>query len=350
MESEKRFIAATVRDAAHAQRSLRIRGSGSKDFYGNTLHGELLSLDRYRGVVDYDPAELILTARAGTALHELEDLLAASEQLLPFEPPHFGGGTLGGSIATGLSGPRRAYAGSARDFVLGVHMIDGHGNEVRFGGQVMKNVAGYDVSRLMVGAMGTLGVLLQISLKVWPVRAELTLRFACDQRAALSRMQRWSLEGLPLSASCHYTDELYVRFVGSEATLRKIEWELGGQVVDDGAAFWRGIRDHSAEFFGSAATLWRISVPATTAPLYAGVPQLIEWGGALRWLSGDLDAAALRSQVEACGGHVTLFRTSAGRGVPVFHPLKPPIARLHRQLKLVFDPRGIFNPRRMDSF
>ncbi len=349
-ESETRFIADAVRRAADAGVALRVRGSGSKDFYGNEPRGELLDMGGYRGVVEYDPAELMITARAGTTLDEIEKLLAGAGQELPFEPPRFGGGTLGGCIAAGLSGPRRAYAGSVRDFVLGVRLIDGLGNELRFGGRVMKNVAGYDVSRLMVGALGTLGVLTEISLKVLPTKPEMTLQFDLDEASAVDALNRWASQGLPLSASCHHARQLYARFAGSDSMLRRVKSDIGGEEMRDHARYWLAIRDQTAEFFSSGAPLWRVSVPPRSAPLNAAAQQLIEWGGALRWLSGDLNARALRADVESCGGHATLFRAPRDGRIPVFHPLKPALAAVHRRLKRVFDPRGVLNPQRMYDF
>lgn len=348
MGAQAEAIAAKVKAAASAALPLRIRGAGSKDFYGDERIGEVLSTRGYQGVVEYDPAELMLTARAGTTLAELEALLAGAGQMLPFEPPQFGGGgTLGGSIATGLSGPRRPYAGAARDFVLGVRAIDGRGADLRFGGRVMKNVAGYDVSRLMVGSLGTLGVLLEVSLKLVPAKPEMTLRFAADETDAFDRVNGWIAQGVPVCATCHHDGSLHVRFASVESVLKRLHQQTGGERVVEGAAFWRAIRDHAMDFFQRATTLWRVSVPPTAAPL--GVPnQLVEWGGALRWLSGDLDAAALRSQVERAGGHVTLFRAPR-RTVPALHPLDPALARIHLGLKEVFDPIGIFNVPRSRS-
>jgi glycolate oxidase FAD binding subunit len=342
MGTQAEAIAARVKAAASAAQPLRIRGDGSKDFYGDECIGEVLSTRGYHGVVEYDPAELMLTARSGTPLAELEALLAGAGQMLPFEPPQFGGsGTLGGSIATGLSGPRRAYAGAARDFVLGVRVIDGRGADLRFGGRVMKNVAGYDVSRLMVGSLGALGVLLEVSLKVLPAKPEMTLRFEADETDAFAMVNRWIASGLPVCATCHHERSLHVRFAGGEPTLGRIHQQTGGERVVEDASFWRAVRDHTADFFRSATSLWRVSVPTTTAPL--GVAnQLIEWGGALRWLSGDLDAGTLRSRVQQAGGHATLFR-AVQRKASAFHPLDPALASLQRRLKAVFDPVGIFN-------
>ena len=234
-ESEAQFLADAVRGAAGARGKLRILGSGSKQFYPASIEGDVLRVAGYSGIVDYDPAELVLTARAGTPLAEIEQVLAAHGQMLAFEPPQFGGGgTLGGCVATGWSGPRRAYAGAVRDFVIGVQIVDGQGERLRFGGRVIKNVAGYDVSRLMVGAHGALGVLLEISLRVLPGKHEITRQLSLDEASAIERVNRWATGGLPLSGSCHHAGILSVRLAGSPAVLDRVGKEIGGEVVHDG--------------------------------------------------------------------------------------------------------------------
>ena len=274
--------------AAHSQ-TLVIRGSGSKAFYGGESHGTALNITTHRGIIDYAPSELVLTARAGTPLSEIEQLLHEHNQMLAFEPPHFGAGaTLGGGIASGLSGPRRPYSGAVRDFVLGVGMLDGQGQQLKFGGQVMKNVAGYDVSRLMTGSLGTLGVLLDVSLKVLPLpAAALSLRFACDQQAAIQRMNVWAGQALPLSATCWQDQQLTIRLEGTQRALQSAHGKLGGELLANDTAFWNDIREQRAAFFQSPLPLWRLSVPGTAAPLKLEGEQLIEWGGALRGLHSD---------------------------------------------------------------
>ena len=254
----------TIHHAAEQHQQLCIRGSGSKDFYGGQSSGAVLDTRAYCGIVSYEPQELVLTARAGTTLEELEKLLSENSQMLPFEPPHFGpAATLGGCIATGLSGPRRAYQGAARDFVLGVRMLDGRSDLLTFGGQVMKNVAGYDVSRLQVGAMGTLGLLLEISLKVLPRPvAEITLRFDMDQAQALEAMNRWAGKPLPLSASCHHDDALTIRLSGAVSAVQAAQLKLGGVKVEQGEDFWRELREHSVDFFQNGMPVWRLSASA----------------------------------------------------------------------------------------
>ena len=343
-------ISAAVRKAAETRSPLRIRGSGSKDFYGQRLDGEILDISGYRGVVEYEPTELVITARAGTAIRDVEAALADGGQVLAFEPPRFaGGGTLGGAIASGLSGPRRPYAGAVRDFILGVRIIDGRGDDLSFGGQVIKNVAGFDASRLMAGALGTLGVLTEVSLKTLPKpAAACTLRWQMTEADAIRRMNEWAGKPLPLSASCYRDDVLSVRLSGAESALAAARARMGGDEVVDAQDFWDGLRDQTDAFY-SAPVLWRVSLPPTTPPLGLEVPQLIEWGGALRWLAANVDATLLRDKVSALGGHATLFR-AANKSAGVFHPLAPGIASAHRRLKTALDPQGILNPARMYDF
>ncbi|MGB9150001.1 MAG: glycolate oxidase subunit GlcE [Burkholderiales bacterium] len=339
-----------IQHHAESRAPLRIRGSGSKDFYGAAKHGELIDMAAYSGVVEYEPTELVVTVRAGTSLTELEAILAAEKQMLPFEPPHFGGhGTIGGAVASGLSGPRRAYAGSVRDFLLGARIINGNGEDLHFGGKVIKNVAGYDVSRLMCGAMGTLGVLLDMSFKILPLPAdEVTLRYRMDQASAIEAINRWAGQPLPLSASAYFDGTLHVRLSGAAPAVAAAQQKMGGDPVSEGPSWWNGLRDQTHGFFQTDQPLWRVSLPATAPPLALANPQMIEWGGAQRWLTGDLDAQKLRQQVAAAGGHVTLFR-GGDKGAGVFQPLQPALAKIHRNLKNSFDPSNILNPGRLDN-
>ena len=340
--------------AAHENHSpLIIQGGGSKTFYGNADEGEVLSSRMLTGVVDYQPKELVLTARAGTPLAEIEVLLGEQNQMLAFEPPHFGGpATLGGSIATGLSGPRRPYTGAARDFVLGVRMIDGTGQPLRFGGQVIKNVAGYDVSRLMVGALGTLGLLTEVSLKVLPKpAAETTLQFEFSETAAIEKMNQWAGQPLPLSGTSWHAGLLTVRLSGAASAVQAAKAKLGGEALKDGAAFWQRLRDQATPFFDkrsptSNQNLWRLAVKSTTPPLNLGDAQWIEWGGTVRWVANDRPASAMREAAKTAGGHATLFRGDAPAD-GAFTPLAPALLMLHRNLKQRFDPRGIFNHGRL---
>ncbi|WP_454722923.1 MULTISPECIES: glycolate oxidase subunit GlcE [Cupriavidus] len=350
----------TIRRATDARAPLRLRGGGSKDFYGQHLQGEVLDTRGYSGIVDYDPPELVITARCGTPLAEIEAALAGRRQMLAFEPPHFGAGaTLGGAVAAGLSGPRRQAVGALRDFVLGVQVMDGRGDILNFGGQVMKNVAGYDVSRLMAGSLGTLGLILEVSLKVLPLPFdEATLRFALDEAEALERLNRWGGQPLPVAASAWHDGTLHLRLSGAAAAVRAARERLGGEAVapDEAAALWHALREQQHPFFAPARAgraLWRIAVPTTAAPLALPGGQLIEWGGGQRWWLGGADgadgaaeAATVRAAAGAAGGHATLFR-NGDKAAGVFTPLAAPLMAIHQRLKASFDPAGIFNPQRM---
>ena len=341
--------------ASAAGTPLRLRGGGSKDWYGQQLAGEVLDTRAYTGIIDYEPTELVITARCGTPLAEIEAALAARNQMLAFEPPHFGpGATVGGTVACALSGPRRATAGAVRDFVLGAVLMDGHGERLAFGGQVMKNVAGYDVSRLLAGSLGTLGLILEVSLKVLPLPLrEATLQFDCAEIAALRMMNDWAGKPLPVSASCWHDGVLTLRLSGAEAAVTAAQATLGGSVVAPGEAsvFWTALREQTHDFFAGAGSLWRLSLPPHASAVVLKGRQLIEWGGAQRWLKldGDADAAGaqrIRQTVAAAGGHATLFR-GGDKAVGVFHPLAPAVALIHQRLARSFDPAGIFNPHRM---
>ena len=364
-----------IRSAAHDKTPLRIRGGGSKDFYGLTLQGELLDIRALSGIVSYEPSELVVTALAGTPLAELEATLAAQGQCLAFEPPHFGAGsTVGGMVAAGLSGPSRANVGAVRDFVLGLEMINGQGEVLRYGGQVMKNVAGYDVSRLMAGSWGTLGLITEVSLKVLPmVPAEATLRFNdCSQQQALQWLNQWGGQPLPLNASNWLQEEgssgtLYLRLRGARAAVQAACLRLGGERLDTEAvaADWSASRDLSLPWFQQRAAdhcLWRLSVPATTAPLQLpadAIGPFIDWHGAQRWVQAPRTAAAALQQLaQAAGGSASLFRAESVdqiSGTSDFDAYAQSsgagraAAQIHARLKQAFDPAGIFNVGRLSS-
>jgi glycolate oxidase FAD binding subunit len=346
-------LSQAVRNAAASGRALRLRGGGTKDFYGQALEGEVLDTRSYSGVVSYEPSELVISARCGTRLAEIEAAMRERGQMLAFEPPHFGEATLGGAVAAGLSGPRRQSAGALRDFVLGVRIMDGRGEVLSFGGQVMKNVAGYDVSRLMAGSLGTLGILLEVSLKVLPLPvAEATLRLELPEDRATEQLNRWAGKPLPISASAWNEESLAVRLSGASAAVKEACEKIGGERVDDGEAqrFWSGVREHTDRFFRSpienAAPLWRLSLPSTAPPLGLQGEQLIEWGGALRWLFSHAEARTVREAARRAGGHATLFR-GGDKSVGVFQPLAQALMKIHRELKREFDPQGVFNRHRM---
>jgi glycolate oxidase FAD binding subunit len=343
-----------IRAAAAAGSPLVIRGGGTKDFYGQPAVGAVLDATPYAGVVDYDPTELVITARAGTLLADIERTTRASGQMLACEPPSFGAGaTLGGAVAAGLSGPRRPYAGAMRDIVLGVRMLDGRGVDLAFGGRVMKNVAGFDLSRVMAGALGTLGMLTEISLKCVPLpKSETTRVLECPADEAIRVMNQWGGKPLPVSATCHHAGRLAVRLSGAAPAVDAAARQIGGAALPDGAAFWDGVREQTHAYFTAArqagTPLWRLSVRATAPYADLGGEQLIEWSGGLRWLAAGerTDPAKVRDWARGNGGHATLFR-AADKSPGAFQALPDTLLALHRRLKAAFDPAGILNRGRL---
>ncbi|MGA7817748.1 glycolate oxidase subunit GlcE [Caballeronia sp.] len=345
-----------VRLATERQTPLRIRGGGTKDWYGQVLEGEVVDTRSHRGIIEYDPAELVITAKAGTPLVEIEARLEECGQMLPFEPPHFGRhATFGGCIAAGLAGPRRAATGAPRDFVLGAVVMNGQGQVLHFGGQVVKNVAGYDVSRLLAGSLGTLGLILELSVKVLPKPvAEATLKFDMNAIDAVRKLNEWSGRPLPLSASAWCDHTLALRLGGAEAAVKAARLSLGGEVVDavEAERFWSGLREQTDPFFAvlpPRAALWRLSLPSIAEPMHLAGPHLMEWGGAQRWWITDADPQTVRISAKQAGGHATIFRTGAAydRNTSVFTPLAAPMMKIHRGLKAAFDPARIFNRGRL---
>ena len=363
-------LAERVRAAAADATPLRIQAGGSKHFYGNPVDGVPLDMRPLAGIVDYEPSELVVTAWAGTPLADLEAALHERGQCLPFEPPHFGpGATVGGMVAAGLSGPGRASAGAVRDYVLGAQLLNGRAEVLDFGGQVMKNVAGYDVSRLLAGSLGTLGAITRVSLKVLPVPpAEATLKFSCDQETALELLHGWGGQPLPLNASCWVQEDpaddqsgsLYLRLRGAVAAVNAACARMGGERIaqDQADRDWAACRDQRLPWFtdrGADQDLWRLSVPQTAPVLCGDLPgaagPLVEWMGGQRWYrlaAGDVPAAdALRAAALAAGGHGTLFRAARTDAGGRFTPLTAPLARIHAALQQQFDPAGIFNRGRL---
>ncbi len=367
-----------IQAAIAAKTPLRIRGGGSKDFYGEPFDSALPVLDTctHNGIVSYEPSELVITVCAGTPLAEVEAALAEKGQCFPFEPPHYKTGTtIGGMVAAGLAGPARATAGSVRDFVLGAHLINGKAEHLQFGGTVMKNVAGYDVSRLLAGSLGTLGLITQVSLKVLPVApAEATLRFEMNEATAIQSLNTWAGQPLPLNASSWGIDQgvptLYLRLRGAVAAVhsacQRLANEAGGIRVDSSetSADWSAARDLQLpwfkEGFARGDDLWRVSVPQTTLPLDLG-DTMIDWLGGQRWLfvpAGNVQAAQrIRYKAKFADGGATLFIASCADSItandiksskiPHFEMPSEPLARIHRELKREFDPAGIFNPGRL---
>jgi len=346
-----------VMTARASQRPLYIQGGGTKQFYGEPVappaNGGVLDVSAYRGVVNYQPSELVVTARAGTPLAEIEELLAANRQMLAFEPPRFGPeSTIGGCVATGLSGPRRMMAGALRDFVLGARLLDASGTVLRFGGEVMKNVAGYDVARVLAGSLGIFGPMLEVSLKVAPMPlVEDTLVLEADESQVLQRFNTWRSQPLPISATAWQQQDgkgvLRLRISGSGPALESARRLIGGERMDaaDAAAYWDSLRDQTHPFF-QARPLWRLALPPTTPPLGLG-ETLIEWNGGLRWLAdGEAEADFVRMAASRHGGHATLYRHDGKPAVPVFHPVTAGVRIISQRLKQELDPTGMFNPGR----
>ncbi|GMR00715.1 MAG: glycolate oxidase subunit GlcE [Gammaproteobacteria bacterium] len=339
-----------VADAINNKTALRITGGNSKNFYGNHINGNDLCTTEHTGIIEYQPSELVVTVRSGTLLNELEAELKANKQMLAFEPPqHNKNTTIGGVIACGLSGPRRAACGSARDFVLGTTIINGKAKKCRFGGQVMKNVAGYDASRLMVGAQGTLGVLLDISLKVLPVsESEISLKINTESDNAIQHLQQWIQQGLPVSASCFLKDTLYVRLGSTHSAVKQslniINRDFDTEEIDKN--FWLQIKNQSHNFFTRPYQLWRCSHQPTTEIYESAENQLLEWNGALRWIYSDKN---LHTIAEKHGGHAQRHPIAIKEKAisDIFHPLQPGMLKIHKRLKQAFDPENILNPGRL---
>jgi glycolate oxidase FAD binding subunit len=328
--------------AYHSKTPLAITAGNSKSFYGLNVEGEALLLDGHQGILSYEASELVITARSGTRLSEIESALDEHDQQLAFEPPlHSDRATIGGAIASGLSGPARAFKGAARDFVLGAKIINGKGELMQFGGQVMKNVAGYDVSRLMVGAQGTLGVLMDISLKVLPkAEAETTLVFEVDAQQGHKWLRDWLHKGHPITASCHYQRKLSVRLASTSNSIAQAHKKMGGEIA--GSELWPQLRHQTHPCFQQDG-LWRLSVPPSTA-IHNEDKQLIEWGGALRWKISNND---LFEQATRLRGHATRYNLKTRSSDEIFQPLHPSMLTIQKRIKRAFDPENILNPNRL---
>ena len=327
-----------------------ISAGHSKDFYGRVIEGDDFSVAGHTGIVDYDFRELVITARAGTRLQDIQQALAENNQMLPFEPPVFSEqSTLGGTVACGFSGPRRPYAGSARDFVLGTRILNGKAELLSFGGQVMKNVAGYDLSRVMTGSLGTLGVLLQVSLKVLPrPETEITVVQQRSVDEAIRYCSELGTQNIPLSASVIHDGSLYLRFSGFGKSVEQVIEQVGGDVHDGADSFWNNIKNQQHDFFATDKTLWRLSVPQATPELGLDGTTLYEWGGAQRWFvaSDDVKPEQVYEATSLAGGHACQFKNGNRQG-EIFQPLPAALKKMHIQLKNSLDPSAVFNPGRM---
>ena len=362
MNDQLTTLQQTVLEACAQSRPLAIVGGGSKSFYGREIVGEPLSTQAYQGVVSYEPTELVLTVRAGTPLVDVISLLDEQGQMLGFEPPVYSvGTTIGGAIASGLSGPIRPFSGSARDFVLGMKVLTGDGKIMSFGGQVMKNVAGFDVSRLMVGALGTLGVILDISLKVLPKPfAQMTLRLdQPDAGEAITQMNHLCGKPWPISALAWLDGAVWLRLSGTSQGIAHAHHHIGGDKIDQEDEFWRALNQQTHSFFQQSGQLIRASVSPDLPAVFGdganvkAFDQIIDWGGALRWVHRpDLDEQEQRDQVqvvstiEQCGGSATVFRGQDRQG-DVFTQLSDAAMAIHKNLKNTFDPQGILNSGRL---
>jgi glycolate oxidase FAD binding subunit len=335
----------TVRSAFSRNFPLRIRGADTKHFLGRPTEGAVLDTRRHSGIVKYDPTELVVTVRSGTTVADLESVLDAADQMLPCEAPTFGGAaTVGGMVASGLSGPRRPYGGAVRDFVLGCRIISGEGKHLRFGGEVMKNVAGYDISRLMAGCMGCLGLITEVSLKVQPKpRSALSLVQTKSVESALECIPKWRSEGVPIAGACHVDNTLYVRVEGDEGSVKAAREVVGGEELN--TDFWPALREFRLPFFAGDIPLWRLSLPSATPGIALPGPAMLDWGGSQRWLKSDAAPSLIRELAQRHGGHATCF-TPKVTDEP-FHPLPAPLMSLHQRLKKQMDPHGIFNPGRL---
>ena len=341
----------SVKEAHDTGDPLRIAAGGTKEFYGRKIKGRGLSVFEYHGIVSYEPTELVITARAGTPIETIEAALSSEGQMLGFEPPRFGArATLGGTVACGISGPRRPYAGAVRDFVLGVKCLNGRGEVLKFGGQVMKNVAGFDVSRLMAGAMGTLAILLEVSLKILPrPETEMTLQQTLGEAEAIDFMNRLAGQPWPLSAASWHQGKVYLRLSGMDSAVHAACRKIGGDIMPDGNGFWQAVREQELAFFYGDKPVWRLSVPPAAPPVHLDGECFIDWGGAQRWFRSKLPAEAIQKAARERGGHAVLFRGGDRQG-EVFAPLPSALEKIHRHLKLAFDPKRILNPGRLYSY
>ncbi|MCG8325527.1 MAG: glycolate oxidase subunit GlcE [Thiotrichales bacterium] len=340
-------IAEQVRAAYAAKSPLVITAGNSKSFYGHPCTGTPLDVTPCSGIHAHEPSELVITAAAGTPYERIEQVLAEHNQYLPFDAPVFTGQTtLGGVVASGLAGPRRPWSGAVRDFVLGVRCVNGRGEVLKFGGQVIKNVAGYDLSRLLTGSLGTLAVILEVSLKLVPKPpCEVSLVETMPLSRAMEFINAWSVQPAPLSGACYLEGVLHVRLSGFDAAVMKTAKDMGLQ-QEGHTDFWERLRHQQLPFFDSTENLWRVSIPA--ACHYPDLPgeRLVDWGGALHWLRTSASAQEVRQTARALGGHATLYRT-AEKNVPRFQPLPEAMTGLHQRIRSAFDPAGILNVGRM---
>ncbi len=364
-----------VEQAVAAEKAITIVGGNSKHFLGfvpqddsagsntdtdnvaGTDHvagnSEALTLNTtaHCGIVNYEPTELVVTVRTGTSMQALNQVLQDNGQYLPFEPPVLNTGTIGGVLATGLSGPSRPFSGAVRDYVLGMRIINGKAECLRFGGEVMKNVAGYDAARLQVGAFGTMGVLLETSMKVLPLpEATETLVHELDTELNNAPLIKLMRQAVPLTAAAVVGNKQYIRLSGSQAAVDAAKKQLGGDVLsgEQGVQFWLSLRDLTHAFFNSDKTLWRVSVPEYADALTVNGDWLYDWAGAQRWLLSHEPAQTIFNAAEQAGGHATRF-SAGGDALEIFQPINGGMRVLQQNLRSSFDPQGLFNPNRFHA-
>ena len=337
-----------ISEANTSKVALKIQSGNSKPYYGRNITGEVLDVSSHTGIISYEPTELFITARSGTTLEEIENTLNEQHQQLAFEPPRFSqSATIGGTVACNLSGPSRAYLGACRDYVLGCHIVNGKAEKLKFGGEVMKNVAGYDASRLMCGAHGTLGVLLDVSLKVIPKPAyTLSLSFECNTHQAMKLMHTWVNESHPLSATYYNGKTLVARLSGNKSAVKSSHQKMGGDLLNDDGLFWQDVKEQENVFFNSNSPIWRISLASNTSEIALQGETLYEWGGALRWFKSNEEDSNIRDCVESLGGHASLVKNNPGNIEP-FHPLNKSLHQIQKNIKQAFDPNNILNAGRM---
>jgi len=350
-----RQLTEQVKEAYSSKTALQICAGNSKDFYGRTLDYQKLDVSNHTGIINYEPSELMLTVRAGTTLTEINSELAKNNQMLAFEPPSYNANsTIGGTIACGFSGSRRPFAGAARDFILGTRVLNGKGESLRFGGEVIKNVAGYDASRLMTGALGTLGVLLDVSLKILPrPESEITLVQDVSLDSALQLMTHLKRQTYPISGLVYYSDQLFIRLSGSNLSIKNAQRKITGELLqaDQHEFNWQDLDTHKLPFFKSEQALWRVSVKPNTVKLDIDGDCLYGWAGAERWIINNSDAIDNNKIFElaaSINGHATLFR-NGDRNSNIYQPLPTALLKLHTQLKKSFDPNNILNPGKLYS-
>lgn len=346
--------------AGQSNQKICITGSGSKDWYGAPLQGKKLSTLQYSGIISYQPDELVITVKAGTSLREVEAVLETKNQQFSFEPPHYGANaTIGGMVCAGLAGPGRISAGSLRDFVLGVKVMDGKGQILNFGGTVMKNVAGYDISRLLPGSLGTLALLLDVSIKVLPKPAATqTVSVAIDQQNAIQLMNSLAAQPWPLNASAWFNQTLYLRLCGAKAAVKSavetFNTKYGMQSVADesATAFWLSLKEQTHPWFErqKPTDLWRLSLP-TNSPVFNDEDTLIEWHGGQRWLKGFHPADEIKALARSHQGHASIFSSPQKQPQMLSsltdNPLTKGLAIVQKRLRDSFDPLGVFDTERL---